>query len=424
MSSPAAAAAPRAAVGDGPSVGAPVRVLVHNDQQYWRDAAGLWTRQPFALFACALAERGVDVVLCGRLEPGVPGGAVRADDRVGFAALPAGSARGAGRLVADAPRALRTWWRALGDADVVWLIGPTAWSVPFAALARVRGVPVVLGVRQDLPRYVAFRHPGDRVAALAAAALDGAFVRLARRRPAIVVGGVLARRYAPSPEVLDVRVSLVRRADVARAPRVPDDAPRVRRALSVGRLDREKHPLLLADVLARAPGWTLDVCGDGPLRAALEARAAELGVADRIALHGQLDAAELRGRYAAADALLHVSWTEGVPQVLLEAFAYGLPVVATDVGGVAGAAGDAALLVLPDDAEAAAAALRRLADDPARGRELAARGLRLAAAHALEPETGRVAALLTRTARLRGPGRTPGSGRRGGRPGSGRRGPA
>ena len=47
--------------------------------------------------------------------------------------------------------------------------------------------------------------------------------------------------------------------------------------------------------------------------------------------------------YRSAHVLLHVSWTEGLPQVLFEAFAAGLPVVATDVGGVAEAAGDGAL---------------------------------------------------------------------------------
>ena len=72
---------------------------------------------------------------------------------------------------------------------------------------------------------------------------------------------------------------------------------------------------------------------------------------------------------ATSHVLLHVSWTEGFPQVLVEAFASGLPVVATAVGGVPAGVGDAALLIPPGDPEAAADALERVAAD----RELRAR---------------------------------------------------
>ena len=65
-------------------------------------------------------------------------------------------------------------------------------------------------------------------------------------------------------------------------------------------------------------------------RAALAAGAARRTELAETGLAGP----ELAARYAGADALVHVSWTEGVPQVLLEAFAAGLPVVATAVGGV------------------------------------------------------------------------------------------
>ncbi len=98
--------------------------------------------------------------------------------------------------------------------------------------------------------------------------------------------------------------------------------------------------------------------------------------------------------YRSSHVLLHVSLTEGLPQVLLEGFAAATPVVATDVGGVAAAVGDAALLIPPEDAEAAAAAVRRVVEDaPLRGRLLAA-GHRYARAHTVEVETRRVAEFL------------------------------
>jgi 2-deoxystreptamine N-acetyl-D-glucosaminyltransferase/2-deoxystreptamine glucosyltransferase len=102
----------------------------------------------------------------------------------------------------------------------------------------------------------------------------------------------------------------------------------------------------------------------------------------------------LRDAYGSAHALLHVSWTEGFPQVLVEAFAAGLPVVATDVGGVAGVARHAALLIPSGDARAAAVALERLRADPALRERLTAGGRRVAAEHTVEATAARVAAFI------------------------------
>ena len=131
--------------------------------------------------------------------------------------------------------------------------------------------------------------------------------------------------------------------------------------LSVGRLETEKNPLLLADVLARsataAGDWRLLICGEGPMEGELRERLRELGVEDHAELLGYVPIhGGLLDLYRSVNAFLHVSWTEGLPQVLLEAFAAGTPVVATAVGGVPEAAGDAALLIPPGDADAAAAA--------------------------------------------------------------------
>jgi glycosyltransferase involved in cell wall biosynthesis len=116
------------------------------------------------------------------------------------------------------------------------------------------------------------------------------------------------------------------------------------------------------------------------------------------------DAADVRGYvpidgglpelYRSSHAFLHVSWTEGLPQVLFEAFAAGLPVVATEVGGVAAAAGDAALLVPPGDAERPAAELARVGVDAELRARLVAAGLARVREHTLEAESRRVAEFL------------------------------
>jgi glycosyltransferase involved in cell wall biosynthesis len=167
------------------------------------------------------------------------------------------------------------------------------------------------------------------------------------------------------------------------------------RLLSVGRIDTEKNPLLLADVLRRLteqdPRWKLVVCGEGPLEGELAAELERLGLSGAAELRGYVPHDQLAAIYRECDVLAHVSLTEGLPQVLFEAFASGLPVVATDVGGIAEAVGDAALLVPANDAEAMSEAVRTLAEDGEARRELVARAIALAEGHTIETETQRVA---------------------------------
>src|SRR5205085_2276672 len=163
---------------------------------------------------------------------------------------------------------------------------------------------------------------------------------------------------------------------------------------------REKNPLLLAEVLGllrrRGLPWRLRVCGEGPMLDELQARLRELGVAEHAELlgyvpieHGLLDL------YRSSHAFLHVSFSEGLPQVLFEAFAAALPVVATAVGGVPEAVGDAAILIPAADAAAAADALERLAGDDELRQRLAGAGIERVRTRTLEAESARVAAFVT-----------------------------
>ncbi len=289
--------------------------------------------------------------------------------------------------------------------DGVWLFGPHPLSLAFHRIARQRGVPVVLGVRQDFTQYIGNRLPGRSwVWVLPAVwALERAFRRAAKRTPTVAVGNDLARRYSGRRrEALEITVSLVRSSDVVSSDealaKVWDGDVRL---LTVSRLDPEKNPLLLADVLAglsrEERGWRLAVVGDGPLAQALEARCRDLGVSDAVELLGHVPNGPLLWEeYRRSHAFLHVSHTEGLPQVLREAQAAGLPVVATDVGGVGAAlhGGESGLLVPPDDAQAAVDALRRLKVDGALRQRLIERGREQALAESLEVQIARILSFL------------------------------
>jgi glycosyltransferase involved in cell wall biosynthesis len=143
--------------------------------------------------------------------------------------------------------------------------------------------------------------------------------------------------------------------------------------LCAGRLDPMKgqHTLLEAFhvVLQDEPDARLCLVGDGPLRPALERRAGELKLGDRVVFAGTL--ADVRCAFAAAELLVLPSVEEGLPGIVMEAQAAGVPVVATAVGGTPELIQHdrTGLLVPPRDSVALAAAILRLL----RSRELCQR---------------------------------------------------
>lgn len=378
------------------------RIAVYTDYRYRRSGGRIYAERAFALFLLALAGRLEHMVIVGKLEPEPGEWRYALSDDVEFAELPYYESLTAPVDVLRATvRTVARFWRVLDGVDGVWLLGPHPFGVVFAVLAAVRGRSVTLGVRQDFRRYVRARHPGRRWMVLTGDVLEGIWRAMALRFGMIAVGPELAAQYSRA-QTLELIVSLVDAGDIQAADdALPSYEGEHLRVLSVGRLEQEKNPLLLADIIARLvrddSRWRLIVCGEGPLESELRRRLEQLGVRDHVELRGYVAYDRgLREIYRSSHALLHVSWTEGLPQVLYEAYAARLPAVATAVGGVPGAARGAALLIEPGDAGAAARALIRVVHDPALRQRLIAGGLQRVSAHTREAEAERVAAFLTR----------------------------
>ncbi len=102
--------------------------------------------------------------------------------------------------------------------------------------------------------------------------------------------------------------------------------------------------------------------------------------------------------YARAHFLVNLSWTEGVPQVLIEGMAAGLPVIATDVGGVREALGEGVALIPAGNLDAAAQTVERLAADAQARASLVSAALEVARRHTLEAQLERLATFLRRHA--------------------------
>jgi glycosyltransferase involved in cell wall biosynthesis len=352
-----------------------MRLGVFSDPVLYARGDEITADRAYLRFVLGLADRVDELVVFGRVHPTAQDKPYRIAPRSGVrvSALPYYPSISDVRAVMQSWRGSRsTFAHELDRLDAVWLFAPNPLSLEFARIARRRGVPVGLAIRQDFPEYVGHRYPRRPDARLAGHALERAFRRLSRVCPTVVVGEELEQSYARAPALLSITVSQVSIADIVDADDAvarPWNGPR--RLLSVGRLDREKNPVLLAEVLARLrardEAWTLEVVGEGPAHGALARRADELGVAHALSFSGYVPAGEaLWERFRSSHAFLHVSLTEGMPSVLLEAQAAGTPVVASDVGGVGSLIrqGKTGLLISPDDAPAAVEALELLGQDP------------------------------------------------------------
>jgi glycosyltransferase involved in cell wall biosynthesis len=144
-------------------------------------------------------------------------------------------------------------------------------------------------------------------------------------------------------------------------------------AAYVGRLSEEKGVDVLLEALQRAPALRLDVLGDGPARPALEALGASLGVGDRVTFHGRLPATAVHeAMRSAAVVAVPSRWYENMPITVLEAFAAGVPVVASALGGLPELIDDDrdGILVPPDEPGILADALTSLTDGADRAFEM------------------------------------------------------
>jgi len=202
-------------------------------------------------------------------------------------------------------------------------------------------------------------------------------------RRAVAISPAVARNLleggVPRERVVTIASSVDAAALVPRQPRealrdafglVRDDVV----VLTLTSLVARKGVDLLLAAVQQEARCVLLVAGEGPERARLEARAAELGLGPRVRFLGARDdKAEL---LAACDVFALASRAEGLGVAALEAMAAGRAVLATRVGGLGEAVvdGETGLLVPPEDVPALASALGRLVREPALRARLGAAG--------------------------------------------------
>jgi len=251
-----------------------------------------------------------------------------------------------------------------GRYDLVHVTAPGPAGIAGTLLSRITGVPLLASYHTELATYVGIRSRSKSLEALSRAGL-GAFYSA----PSMVLSpspsadtSVIALGADPDRVGRWERGVDIDRFDPAKADR--DAFPGEIKVIYAGRLTREKGVHLLAESFLRAhaadPRLHLLVAGGGPEENELRARLGE-----RATFLGWLEDEELPRAYASADAFLFASSTDTYGQVILEAQASGLPIVAVAEGGPAALIENrhTGLLCQPD-ADHLAGALLQLAASP------------------------------------------------------------
>jgi glycosyltransferase involved in cell wall biosynthesis/predicted metal-dependent phosphoesterase TrpH len=247
------------------------------------------------------------------------------------------------------------------------------------AVARLLGVPVVGSYHTELGPYALHLTRDLLVAEAIEIYVDWFYSRCTTvLAPTRGVADVLAARGMPDVGVwgrgVDTEMFTPKRRDDDLRMRLLDGGSLI--VLSVGRLSHEKRIGVLLEAFARLSRSRQDarlvVVGDGPARRELERTAPA-----STTFVGEAQGRDLAALYASADVFCFPSTTDTFGQVLLEAGASGLPVVAAAAGGALEIVtpGQNGLLVEPDDAVRLAGALGELAGDPARRAALGSAGL-------------------------------------------------
>jgi glycosyltransferase involved in cell wall biosynthesis/predicted metal-dependent phosphoesterase TrpH len=295
-----------------------------------------------------------------------------------------------------------------GGYDLVHVTAPGPAGVAATLLSRITGVPLIASYHTELAAYAGMRSEDGGVEAIARAGL-GAFYGAA--------GVVLSPSPAADRSLLGLGAEEARigrwergvdldRFDPAKADR--DAYPGEIKVLYTGRMTREKGVDLLAESFLRAqrsdPRLHLLLAGGGPEEGELRQRLGE-----HATFLGWLGGEELACAYASADVFLFASSTDTYGQVILEAGASGLPVVAVAEGGPAALVENrhTGLLCRPDP-DHLAGALLQLAAAPQLRRQLGGAGAAMARERSWERALGQLAvgyrrALDTRSRAVRQP---------------------
>jgi len=285
------------------------------------------------------------------------------------------------------------------ECDVIHLRVPTPAAIFAFRLARAARKPVfllVVGDYQALLPHLPYRGIKKTLFAAYVAFEEWALKYMATRSLVFANGAALREKHEQQgATVIETKTTTLSLADIASR---TDTCGGTRiKCLTVSRIDPRKGlrtlPAAVATLAALGHDVTLDIVGPtiGQIgdaeRDAIAEAARRLGVADRVSLRGAIPLDQLMPLYQQYDVfVLPTQPGEGIPRVLLEAMAAGLPIVTTDVSGIRSLVrdGENGLLMGESSATALVDAVITLIQDPDLRQRVIAGGYQTARAHTLE----------------------------------------
>jgi glycosyltransferase involved in cell wall biosynthesis len=373
---------------------------------FWQDAEGsLWEAEgSFARYVDSLAPYFDEISLCVPVfsSPQMSGTRLHARN-VRLAPLPYFD--GPRHFYPRLPSMIARIARWVPQIDILHCRVPTPAAYPAFVVARMLGKPIFLLVVGDLAALLPsmpYRGVRKRLWAGYTAVEEWAIQRMARRALTFANGAALTRKHdRPGSRVVETKTTTIDAGNLGS--RVDTCAGSPIRLLTVSRIDPRKGlrclPAAIAMLRSSGADVTLDIIGPPVGRPgevegdALDADAARLGVRDRVRCVGAVALQELLLRYRDYDAfVLPTLPGEGIPRVLLEAMAAGLPVIATRVSGIPSLITHEAngLLMDASTAEEVAGAVRRVIGDAALRQRLIQGGYETARACTLENQAARM----------------------------------
>lgn len=301
-----------------------------------------------------------------------------------------------GRIASLLPSAARAAWAFVSRAELVGAVAPGIFANLIAAAAILQRKPVFFLIRGNKYRTLAGiygRTPRGlfmRAAMLSYSWFTELLIRFGA--PAFVFGQKLYEERVGAARRIQVLAPVLDPMFVSSKPR--DANGEAFRILYVGRLSNEKGVYHLVEALSllsqkNDSRWTATFVGDGPEYDRLKALVARLGLVNKVQFAGHVPHNLQLGRYFEnADVFVLPSLTEGVPHAMLEAMGMGLPVIATEVGGVPGVLkhGTNGLLIAAKDTVALAESIAMLRSDCNLSANLAAAGSQTALEYTFEAQ--------------------------------------